>query len=57
MTKGKISESKMPEQEINHMEEVIICTEQGTTFPTKIGTITFNENTMPKEYKCEISHM
>ena len=29
---------KMPEQDINHMEEVIIGTEQGTTFPTKIGT-------------------
>ena len=28
----------MPEQEINHTEEVIIGTEQGTTFPTKIGT-------------------
>ena len=28
----------MPEQEINHMEEVIIGTEQGTTFPTKICT-------------------
>ena len=26
----------MPEQDINHMEEVIIGTEQGTTFPTKI---------------------
>ena len=28
----------MPEQEINHTEEVIIGTEQGTTFPMKIGT-------------------
>ena len=28
----------MPEQAINHTEEVIIGTEQGTTFPTKIGT-------------------
>ena len=28
----------MPEQDINHTEEVIIGTEQGTTFPTKIGT-------------------
>ena len=36
--KNKISETKMPEQEINHTEEVIIGTEQGTTFPTKIGT-------------------
>ena len=26
------------EQEINHTEEVIIGTEQGTTFPTKIRT-------------------
>ena len=29
---------KMLEQDINHMEEVVIGTEQGTTFPTKIGT-------------------
>ena len=28
----------MSEQEINHTEEVIIGMEQGTTFPTKIGT-------------------
>ena len=28
----------MTEQDINHTEEVIIGTEQGTTFPTKIGT-------------------
>ena len=28
----------MSEQDINHTEEVIIGTEQGTTFPTKIGT-------------------
>ena len=28
----------IPEQDINHMEEVIIGTEQGTTFPMKIGT-------------------
>ena len=32
----------MPEQEINHTEEVIIGMEQGTTFPTKIGTSTCN---------------
>ena len=32
----------MPEQEINHTEEVIIGTEQGTTFPTKIGTSVCN---------------
>ena len=35
-------ETKMPEQEINHMEEVIIGTEQGTMFPTKIGTTICN---------------
>ena len=29
---------KMPKQDINHTEEVIIGTEQGTTFPIKIGT-------------------
>ena len=29
---------EMSNQDINHMEEVIIGTEQGTTFPTKIGT-------------------
>ena len=29
---------KMSNQDINHTEEVIIGTEQGTTFPTKIGT-------------------
>ena len=28
----------MTNQDINHTEEVIIGTEQGTTFPTKIGT-------------------
>ena len=28
--------------DINHMEEVIIGTEQGTTFPTKIGTLMCN---------------
>ena len=28
----------MPKQDINHMEEVVIGTKQGTTFPTKIGT-------------------
>ena len=28
----------MSEQDINHTEEVIIGTQQGTTFPTKIGT-------------------
>ena len=28
---------KISEQDINHTEEAIIGTEQGTTFPTKIG--------------------
>ena len=28
----------MSKQDINHIEEVIIGTEQGTIFPTKIGT-------------------
>ena len=32
------SKVRKSEQEINHTEEVIIGTEQGTTFPTKIGT-------------------
>ena len=36
--KNEITEMKMSNQDINHMEEVIIGTEQGTTFPTKIGT-------------------
>ena len=31
-------ETRISEWDINHMEEVIIGTEQGTTFPTKIGT-------------------
>ena len=30
---------KMPEQDINLTEEVIIGTERETTFPTKIGTV------------------
>ena len=33
---------KMSNQNINHTEEVIIGTEQGTTFPTKIGTLMCN---------------
>ena len=32
----------MLEQDINHTEEVIIGTEQVTTFPTKIGTLMCN---------------
>ena len=35
-------ETEMPEQKINHTEEVIIGTVQGTTFPTKIGTTMCN---------------
>ena len=31
------NDKEMPNQDINHTEEVIIGTEQGTTFPTKIG--------------------
>ena len=38
----KITEVKTSIQDINHMEEVIIDTEQGTTFPTKIGTLMCN---------------
>ena len=34
--KSKNSETKIPEQDINHMEEVIVGTEQGTTFPMKM---------------------
>ena len=30
------------ESNINHTEEVIIGSEQGTTFPTKIGTTMYN---------------
>ena len=41
-TKNKISETKMSEQDINPTEEVIIGMEQGTTFPTKIGTLICN---------------
>ena len=33
---------KMSKHDINHTEEVIIGTEQGTTFPTKIGTLMCN---------------
>ena len=29
-------------QDINHMEEVVIGLEQGTTFPTRIGTSVCN---------------
>ena len=40
--KNKITEMETSNQDINHMEEVIIGTEQGTTFPTKIGTLMCN---------------
>ena len=33
---------KMIKQDINHTEEAIIGTEQGTTFPTKIGILMHN---------------
>ena len=36
--KNKINKTIISEHDINHTEEVIIGTEQGTTFPTKIGT-------------------
>ena len=36
--KNEITEMKMSNIDISHTEEVIIGTEQGTTFPTKIGT-------------------
>ena len=37
-TETASNEMEMPNQDINHTEKVIIGTEQGTTFPTKIGT-------------------
>ena len=40
--KSTNSETKIPEQDINHTEEVIIGTEQVTSFPTKIGTLMCN---------------
>ena len=38
LNKNEIIETNMSNQDINNMEEVIIGTEQGMTFPTKIGT-------------------
>ena len=35
---NKVPETKTSEQNNNHTEEIIIGMEQGTTFPTKIGT-------------------
>ena len=40
--KSENSETNMSEQDVNHTEEVIIGTEQGTTFPTKISTLMCN---------------
>ena len=37
--KNEIIETNASKLDINHAEEVIIGTEQGTTFPTKIGTL------------------
>ena len=37
-----MSDHMLTEPEIHHTEEVIIGTEQGTTFPTRIGTSLFN---------------
>ena len=37
-----ITEMETSNQDINHTEEVIIGTEQGTTFPTKTGTSMYN---------------
>ena len=36
--KSEIRETSTSKLDINHMEEVIIGAEQGTTFPTRIGT-------------------
>ena len=36
------NEINMSKQDINYTDEVIIGTEQGTTFPTKIGTTMCN---------------
>ena len=45
----------MTQQDINHTEEVIIGTEQGTTFPTKIGTSMCNASIDTGAIKCCIS--
>ena len=42
LPKTKTVDLDIINQDINHMEEVIIGTEQGTTFPTKIGTLMCN---------------
>ena len=40
--KENLPKTKTVDQDINHTEEVIIGTEQGTTFPTKIGILMCN---------------
>ena len=35
-------QEKLDENTVNHTEEVIIGSEQGTTFPTKVGTTMCN---------------
>ena len=35
-------QEKLDENTVNHTEEVIIGSEQGTTFPTKVGTAVCN---------------
>ena len=42
LPKTKTVDLETINQAINHMEEVIIGSEQGTTFPTKIGTLMCN---------------
>ena len=38
LDKNETIEANMSNPNINHTEDVIIGTEQGTTFPTKMGT-------------------
>ena len=40
--KNEIPETRMSKQDNNHTEEVIIGTEQGTTFPIKMSTLMCN---------------
>ena len=42
LPKTKTVDLEVINQDVNHTEEVIIGTEQGTTFPTKIGTLMCN---------------
>ena len=46
---------EMSNQDINHTEEVNIGTEQGTTFPTKMGTSMCNGLIDTGATKCCIS--